>query len=153
MANDLFGEDFRDELTDVNVELGRIRDLADGVASSVSRAFRGAVMDGKSFRSVLSDIAGAFAEMSFRNGIGCNVTIPGKLRADRLLFSESGGFVIEVAPDNLESVMGIFLSRDVEMTKIGETTAEAIMKINNVVNLSVAAGKDAWENGLRKKLG
>ena len=98
-------------------------------------------------------IAGAFAEMSFRNGIGCNVTIPCKLRADRLLFSESGGFVIEVAPDNLESVMGIFLSRDVEMTKIGETTAEAIMKINNVVNLSVAAGKDAWENGLRKKLG
>jgi len=77
-------------------------------------------------------IAGAFAEMSFRNGIGCNVTIPCKLRADRLLFSESGGFVIEVAPDNLESVMGIFLSRDVEMTKIGETTAEAIMKINNV---------------------
>ena len=91
--------------------------------------------------------------MSFRNGIGCNVTIPCKLRADRLLFSESGGFVIEVAPDNLESVMGIFLSRDVEITKIGETTAEAIMKINNVVNLSVAAGKDAWENGLRKKLG
>ena len=66
MAGDLFGEDFRDELTDVNVELGRIRDLADGVASSVSRAFRGAVMDGKSFRSVLSDIAGAFADIALK---------------------------------------------------------------------------------------
>lgn len=66
MAGDLFGESFRDELGDVSVELGRIGDLADGVARSVSRAFRGAVTDGKSFRSVLSDIAGAFADIALR---------------------------------------------------------------------------------------
>ncbi|WIY53673.1 phage tail tape measure protein [Devosia sp. YIM 151766] len=66
MANDLFGEEFRDELSDVSVELRRIGDLADGVASSVSRAFRGAVLDGKSFRSVLSDIACAFADIALK---------------------------------------------------------------------------------------
>jgi phage-related minor tail protein len=66
MPGDLFGEDFRDELGDVSVELGRIGDLADGVARSVSRAFRGAVVDGQSFRSVLSDIAGAFADIALR---------------------------------------------------------------------------------------
>lgn len=66
MANDLFGEDFRDELTDVSVELKRIGDLADGVASAVSRSFRAAVMDGKSFRSVLSDIARAFADIALK---------------------------------------------------------------------------------------
>jgi len=66
MAGDLFGEELRDQLMDVNIELGRISDLADGVASSVSRAFRGAVMDGKSFRSVLSDIAGAFADIALK---------------------------------------------------------------------------------------
>ncbi|NGP18695.1 hypothetical protein [Devosia aurantiaca] len=66
MATDLFGESFRDELSDVSVELGRIGDLADGVARSVSRAFRGAVTDGKSFRSVLGDIAGAFADIALK---------------------------------------------------------------------------------------
>lgn len=66
MAGDLFGEDFRGELSDVSIELGRIGDLADGVASSVSRAFRGAVMDGKSFRSVLSDIGRAFADIALK---------------------------------------------------------------------------------------
>ncbi len=66
MAADLFGEEFRGELSDVSVELRRVGDLADGVASSVSRAFRGAVLDGKSFRSVLGDIARAFADIALK---------------------------------------------------------------------------------------
>lgn len=66
MASDLFAQDFRDELGDVSLELARIGDLADGVSRSVSRAFRGAVMDGKSFQSVLSDIAGSFADIALR---------------------------------------------------------------------------------------
>ena len=66
MAGDLFGEELRDQMTDVSLELGRIGDLADGVASAVSRAFRGAVTDGKSFQSVLRDIAGAFADIALK---------------------------------------------------------------------------------------
>jgi lambda family phage tail tape measure protein len=66
MAGSLFGDSFEDELTDVSLELERIGDLADGVAGAVSRAFRGAVTDGKSFRSVLSDIAGAFADIALK---------------------------------------------------------------------------------------
>jgi phage-related minor tail protein len=66
MASDLFGEDFRRDMTDVEVELGRIRDLADGVGVAVSRAFRGAVTDGKSFQSVLKDIAVAFADIALK---------------------------------------------------------------------------------------
>lgn len=66
MAGDLFGEGLRDELGDVSVELQRIGDLADGVANAVSRAFRGAVTDGKSFQSVLKDIAGAFADIALK---------------------------------------------------------------------------------------
>lgn len=69
MAADLFGEEFRGELSDVSVELRRIGDLADGVAASVSRAFRGAVLDGKSFRSVLGDIARAFADIALKAAI------------------------------------------------------------------------------------
>jgi phage-related minor tail protein len=66
MAGDLFGEELRDQMTDVSVELGRIGDLADGVGNAVSRAFRGAVTDGKSFQSVLKDIGGAFTDIALK---------------------------------------------------------------------------------------
>lgn len=65
MAN-LFEADFREELGDVSVELERIGSLADGVARSVSNAFRGALTEGKSFRSVLGDIAKAFADIALK---------------------------------------------------------------------------------------
>jgi phosphoribosylformylglycinamidine synthase len=91
--------------------------------------------------------------MSFHNGKGCNVTIPGEHRIEKLLFSESGGFVLEVAPDNIEALRKIFSSRGIDIKEIGKTTTESILKINNVVDLPVATGKDAWESGLRDKLG
>jgi|SRR5215217_3327301 len=66
MASDLFGENFRDELGDVSLELERIGDLADGVARSITTAFRGALTEGKSFRSVLGDITKAFADIALK---------------------------------------------------------------------------------------
>jgi lambda family phage tail tape measure protein len=66
MAGDLFGGDFRGELSGVSEELERIGNLADGVARSVSTAFRGALTEGKSFRSVLGDIAKAFADIALK---------------------------------------------------------------------------------------
>lgn len=66
MAGDLFGAELRDELGDVSLELERIGNLADGVARSISSAFRGALMDGKSFRSVLNGIARSFADIALK---------------------------------------------------------------------------------------
>lgn len=54
------------ELTDVSVELERIDDLADGVGKSLSRAFRGAVLDGKSLNSVLGEVARSFADIALK---------------------------------------------------------------------------------------
>jgi len=54
------------ELTDVSVELERIGDLADGVSKSLSRAFRGAVLDGKSLNSVLGEVARSFADIALK---------------------------------------------------------------------------------------
>ncbi|PXA98128.1 hypothetical protein DMC47_10120, partial [Nostoc sp. 3335mG] len=66
MAGDLFLDDVREQLTDTEIELNRIRALADGVAGSISSAFRGAMMDGRSFRSLLDDIGKAFINMTLR---------------------------------------------------------------------------------------
>ena len=59
-------DDFRGELTDVSVELDRIGDLADGVSRSLSRAFRGAVVDGRSLNSVLGQVARSFADIALQ---------------------------------------------------------------------------------------
>ena len=55
-----------DELTDVSVELERIGDLADGVGKALSRAFRGAVLDGKSLNGVLGEVARSFADIALK---------------------------------------------------------------------------------------
>jgi len=66
MADNLFPDSFSRELGDVTLELERIEDLADGVARSISTAFRGALLDGKSFKSVLGDIARSFADIALK---------------------------------------------------------------------------------------
>lgn len=53
-------------LDDVSLELERIGDLADGVGTALSRALRGAVTDGKSLKSVLGDVASAFADIALK---------------------------------------------------------------------------------------
>jgi phage-related minor tail protein len=63
---DLFPDSFNAELTDVSIELERIGDLADGVGRSLSRAFRGAILDGKSLQSVLADVARSFADIALK---------------------------------------------------------------------------------------
>lgn len=66
MADDLFPDSFRSDLSDVAVELDRIGDLADGVGRSLSRAFSGAILDGKSLKSVLGDVARSFADIALK---------------------------------------------------------------------------------------
>ncbi|SFV35858.1 hypothetical protein SAMN05216456_2257 [Devosia crocina] len=79
MAGNLFGDDFGDELSSVSLELERIGDLADGVARSVTSAFRGALTEGKSFRSVLGDIASAFADIALKAALKPLGTLVGGL--------------------------------------------------------------------------
>ncbi|MBO9588283.1 phage tail tape measure protein [Devosia sp.] len=66
MAGDLFDEDFKDELSDVSVEIKRIHSLADGVARSISSGFRSALTDGKSLESVIVGVGRAFADMALK---------------------------------------------------------------------------------------
>ena len=66
MADDHFPDSFARELSDVSVELKRVGDLADGVARSLTHAFRGAILDGRSLKSVLGEVSRAFAEIALK---------------------------------------------------------------------------------------
>ena len=66
MADDRFPDSFARDLGDVNAELKRVGDLADGVGRSLTKAFRGAITDGKSLQSVLGDVSKAFADIALK---------------------------------------------------------------------------------------
>ena len=96
-------------------------------------------------------VASAIAEMTFGNSIGCDVNIEGNLPNEQLLFSETGGFVLEVASKNIEEIYSTFSKYGLDVFKIGSTGDDSI-QMNDVLHLSVNETKEAWTNGLREKL-
>ncbi len=96
-------------------------------------------------------VASALSEMTFGNGIGCEVTIESDLSTDKILFSETGGFVCEVSSENVDAVTAAFSHYGLGLLQIGSTGGDSI-KINNIVDLSVDGAREAWTNGLREKL-
>jgi phosphoribosylformylglycinamidine synthase len=96
-------------------------------------------------------IASALAEMTFRNNIGCNVNIESDLSPDKIIFSETGGFILEVLPKNIDVIKSVFSNYGLDVFEIGSTGGESI-EINGIMNIYVSETKKAWTNGLREKL-
>jgi phage-related minor tail protein len=65
-SNLSISDDFQRDLSDISVELERIDDLAAGVGRTLSASLRSAIIDGKSFKSVLGDIADSFANIALK---------------------------------------------------------------------------------------
>ena len=97
-------------------------------------------------------IAIALSEMTFENNIGCSVTIPGQLSIEKLLFSETGGFIIEVEDFKTKNVNEIFDKYSINLELIGKTSKDKKLIINDVINIEVQEIKDLWTNGLRDKI-
>ena len=66
------------------------------------------LIDGRLVRAAhdISDggVAVALAEMSFENDIGFEIEIEHDMRADKWLFSQTGGFVLEIDKINIPSI-------------------------------------------------
>jgi len=91
-------------------------------------------------------------EMSFKNKIGCNVIIPEDFRTDILLFSETGGFIIEVKQQDLKGISSLFVEYNLMVEKIGDTIQEPILHLNKVIDMEISEALNHWENGLMEKL-
>ncbi|MCH2446010.1 MAG: phosphoribosylformylglycinamidine synthase subunit PurL [Candidatus Marinimicrobia bacterium] len=96
-------------------------------------------------------VASTLAEMTFGNGIGCDITINSDLPTYKILFSETGGFVLEVSPENVDAVLSNFSKYESDVFQIG-TTGSNTIQINRVVDIVVSDAKETWANGLREKL-
>ena len=63
-------------------------------------------------------LAVALSEMAFANNIGCKVNIDENLRSDEILFSETGGFIIEIDNAKLETALESFSKYNIEFFNI-----------------------------------
>lgn len=97
-------------------------------------------------------VAVALAEMSFKNSIGVQVNIPGMLAVEKLLFGESGGFILELDQQHQELLDKLFSKYQIPYFIIGHTIAPSELRINSQINLSIKEAKHAWEHGLRERL-
>lgn len=97
-------------------------------------------------------IAVALAEMTFDKAIGIDVKIPSAFSNTTALFSESGGFVLEVSEENWAEVEQQLSLSNLPFWLIGHTTPSSFIKIQPHINLPIHQAKSVWENGLREKL-
>lgn len=97
-------------------------------------------------------IATALAEMTFTHNIGVDAQVPGDLATVKKLFTETGGFVLEVRRENLPLVEKVLQEHKLSFVNIGKTTPDARIKINGVIDVAVQDAEQAWKNGLRNKL-
>ncbi len=97
-------------------------------------------------------IAAALAEMAIASGIGFSADIPGNLREDKKIFSESFGFILECIPDQLPQIQKIFLKKSVPVEIIGTTNDSGTITISSCISCSVKEAAEAWYGGLRNKL-
>ena len=89
--------------------------------------------------------------------IGANVDLNyPDLRNDKILFSESPGFVIEVENKNIKKVEPIFKKYKLITHKLGKTTKKnSLTIINNnekIIDLSIEKLKNAWTSGFEEAL-
>ena len=96
-------------------------------------------------------IAVSIAEMTFEKEIGCSIRIKENLRSEKVFFSETGGFVIEVSTNKIAAVHSVLRAFNVKAHIIGKTGG-ANIQINSLINLPVVQAKTSWENGLREKI-
>jgi phosphoribosylformylglycinamidine synthase subunit PurL len=78
------------------------------------------------------------------------------LNIQQKLFSETGGFVIEVAEENDEKLKEVFKNRGVELYQLGKTNTNNELRIidngKEIINLPLDQMDNAWSNALRDKL-
>jgi len=145
MGDNLFPDSFRDELGSVSVELERIEGLADGVARSISAGFRGALLDGKSLKSVLADIARSFADIALKAAIKPFGDLVGGLVGN--LFAGTNPALGTVTPFAKGGVIASpsYFPLGQGLGLMGEAGAEAIMPLSRGPDgrLGVAGGGGA----------
>ncbi len=110
------------------------------------------VSDGGLFTALSEMVLGGEAD----GIIGADINLDSALRTDKLLFSESSGFVFEANDKNINKIKSIFEKYNLNIINIGKTTNNKSLIIKNknkkIINLSIEELKKAWTSGLAEAM-
>ena len=111
------------------------------------------ISDGGMLVTLAEMILGGNADGEIGADINFNYTF---LRDDKILFSESAGFVVEVEDKNLKKAASIFKKYKLIAHKLGRTTNDKKLTIVNngkkIIELKIEDMKRAWTTGFVKAL-
>ncbi len=111
------------------------------------------ISDGGMLTTISEMILGGEADGKI--GVEINIDFS-DLRNDKILFSESSGFVFEVSEENIEKVKSIFEEYDLEIINIGKTINQNSLIINKqtkkIIDLKIEDIKKSWTRGLVEAL-
>ncbi|MFC1691859.1 AIR synthase-related protein, partial [Nanoarchaeota archaeon] len=149
---DLFGEIGENiPKIDFEQERNRIYAVTDSIDKGLLLSCHD-ISDGGMITAVAEMIMGGKAD----GKIGIELELNDDTRTDTILFTESPGFVMEIADDKVKEVEKICKERNVDLIRIGCTTEKESLIINHndndVVKLSIEEMKHAWTNGLKEAL-
>lgn len=97
-------------------------------------------------------LALALAEMCFKNTLGVQVEIPGSLHFSKKLFSETGGFILEIKAEALAAVEACCADYGQGFSILGTTQKAPYIEIKPLLKLAIHEAREQWQNGLRDKL-
>ena len=126
MRDETLLDSFREEISDTERELDRIRDLGTGVARTISSALQGAMGEGKSFKNLLGDIAKSFADIALKAAMKPLGTLVGGLVEN--LFKATNPAVTPFAKGGVIASPGYFPMGG-GLGLAGEAGPEAIMPL------------------------
>jgi len=89
-----------------------------------------------------------------RRGADINLDFGGDVPEVELLFSEAGGYIVEVAPENVETVVNICENHGTCVTELGRTVEEQELEVRKGGRMILKAGideiREAWSGALEK---
>jgi Phosphoribosylformylglycinamidine (FGAM) synthase, synthetase domain len=89
------------------------------------------------------------------HGISIDISDLGDMRSDKLLFSESSGFVVEVADGAEQEFVSIARSYDLNPVRLGSVSTGDIEMARDgkmLVRLDPEEAREAWSSGLREAM-
>jgi phosphoribosylformylglycinamidine synthase len=105
------------------------------------------ISDGGLFTTISEMVLGGNAD----GNIGALINIDSDLRDDKMLFSETPGFVLEVGNNNIKQVKSIFKKYNLEINNLGKTIKkDSLIIISNnkkIIDLKINELKKAWITG------
>ena len=111
------------------------------------------ISDGGLFTTLAEMILGGDADGKIGMELNFNYS---DLRNDKILFSESAGFAVEVSSNNVKKVQNIFKKNKLMIHKLGKTTKNNSLKIINnkktIIDLSIEKMEKSWTTGFSEAL-